>query len=61
MRLARGVAAVGIARKIYTEARKPENQRRIKAAVQQLQERRAARSGTGPSGPATKVKSHRVR
>jgi deoxyinosine 3'endonuclease (endonuclease V) len=45
MSLMRGAAAVGIARKIYTEARKPENQRRIKAAVEQLRQRQAARRG----------------
>jgi len=33
MKLLRGVAAVGIAKKVYTEARKPENQARIKSAV----------------------------
>lgn len=33
MRLMRNVAFLGIAKKIYDEARKPENQRRIKQAV----------------------------
>lgn len=33
MKLLRGVAAVGIAKKVVDEARKPENQRKIKAAV----------------------------
>jgi hypothetical protein len=44
MKLMRSAAAIGIARKIYTEARKPENQRRIKQAVASLQERRAKSS-----------------
>ena len=41
MKLVRVAAAVGIARKVYTEARKPENQRRIKQAVETLRARRA--------------------
>jgi hypothetical protein len=40
MKLSRGVVAVGIAKKVYTEARKPENQARIKSAVQKVRERR---------------------
>ena len=49
MRLMRSAAAIGIAKKIYDEARKPENQRRIKQAVASLQERRAksAQARTG--------------
>jgi hypothetical protein len=42
MRLMRGAVAIGIARKIYIEARKPENQRRIKQAIEQIQAKRAA-------------------
>lgn len=57
MRLMRGAAAIGIARKIYTEARKPENQRRIKAAVEQVKQRQAAKSGTKRASS----RSHRVR
>ena len=49
MKLMRSAAAVGIARRIYAEARKPENQRKIKKAVANLQERRA-KSGKGRSG-----------
>jgi hypothetical protein len=49
----RGAVAVGIARRIFTEARKPENQRRIKQAVEQLQARRAGRAGPG-SGRRTR-------
>jgi hypothetical protein len=45
MRIMRGAVALGIARKIYTEARKPENQRRIKQAVEQVRNRRAASTG----------------
>lgn len=40
MRIMRGVAAIGIAKKIYTEARKPENQRRIQAAVDKARSRK---------------------
>jgi hypothetical protein len=49
----RGAVAVGIARRIFTEARKPENQRRIKQAVEQLQARRSGRTGPG-SGRRTR-------
>jgi hypothetical protein len=49
MKLMRSAAAIGIARKIYTEARKPENQRRIKQAVASMQARRGkGSSGAGP-------------
>jgi hypothetical protein len=41
MRLMRSAMAIGVAKRIYTEARKPENQRRIKQAVDSFQERRA--------------------
>jgi hypothetical protein len=40
MKLSRGIVAVGIAKKVYTEARKPENQARIKAAVEKARARR---------------------
>ena len=40
MKLSRGVLAVGIAKKVYTEARKPQNQARVKAAVQKVRGRR---------------------
>jgi hypothetical protein len=42
----RSAVAIGIARRIYTEARKPENQRRIQQAVEQIRNRRAASRGT---------------
>ena len=41
MGILRKVAVAGIAKKIYDESRKPENQRRINDAVQQLKARRA--------------------
>ena len=44
MRLMRSAVAIGIARKVYTEARKPENQRRIREAADALRKRQAARS-----------------
>ena len=40
MKLLRGIAAVGIAKKVYTEARKPENQARIKSAIDKARSRR---------------------
>jgi hypothetical protein len=52
MKLMRGAVAIGIARRIYTEAKKPENQRRIKQAVEQIRAQRSGRSGgtTGRHG-----------
>jgi alkylation response protein AidB-like acyl-CoA dehydrogenase len=44
MRLMRGAVAIGIARRVYTEARKPENQRRIKQAADALRKRQATRT-----------------
>jgi len=41
MRLMRGAVAISVAKRLYTEARKPENQRRIKQAVDSIQARRA--------------------
>jgi hypothetical protein len=40
MGMMKKVAALGIAKKVYDEARKPHNQAKIKQAVQQLQDRR---------------------
>ncbi|HET6627540.1 MAG TPA: hypothetical protein VFG63_14210 [Nocardioidaceae bacterium] len=34
------IVKLGIAKKIYDEARKPENQRRVKEAVESFQEKR---------------------
>jgi hypothetical protein len=46
MKLMRGAVAIGIARRVYTEARKPENQRRIKQAADALRKRQASRTKT---------------
>lgn len=40
MGILRKVAIVGIAKKLYDESRKPENQRRINEAMASLKERR---------------------
>ena len=40
MKLGRAAVAVGVARKVYTEARKPQNQARIRAAVEKVRSRR---------------------
>jgi hypothetical protein len=40
MRIMRTAAAVGVARKLYTEARKPHNQARIRAAADRVRSRR---------------------
>lgn len=41
MKLLRTVSALGLAKAAYDIARKPENQRRLKQAVAQVQARRA--------------------
>ncbi|HJR40274.1 MAG TPA: hypothetical protein VJ819_17970 [Nocardioidaceae bacterium] len=41
------VVKLGIAKKVYDEARKPENQRKIKEAIASFQEKRAKNTG-GP-------------
>ena len=41
MKIMRGVAALGVAKKVYDEARKPENQRRAKEAYASFQAKRA--------------------
>ena len=40
----RAAAYIGLAKKLYDEARKPENQRRIEHAVAAVRERRARRA-----------------
>ena len=40
MKFLRSAAVIGIARKAYTEAQKPQNQARIKDAVAKVQARR---------------------
>ncbi|MDF1604276.1 hypothetical protein [Nocardioides sp. YIM 152315] len=40
MKLMRTVALAGIAKKLYDEVRKPENQARIRAAADKVRERR---------------------
>lgn len=41
MKLIRTVAVLGIAKKVYDESRKPQNQARIRAAVDKVRQRRA--------------------
>ena len=43
MGMAKKIAAFGIAKKVYDEARKPHNQAKIRQAVQKVQERRGSR------------------
>lgn len=43
MKLMRTVALAGVAKKLYDESRKPQNQARIKAAVEKVRERRERR------------------
>jgi hypothetical protein len=42
MGLLRKAAVIGIAKKVYDEARKPHNQKKIKDAVEQLKAKRDA-------------------
>jgi hypothetical protein len=44
MKIMRSAALLGVAKKVYDEARKPHNQAKIKSAVDQV---KARRSGTG--------------
>ena len=44
MRIMRGVAAIGIAKKVYDEARKPHNQAKIRSAVDRARSRRKPRA-----------------
>jgi hypothetical protein len=48
MRLLRSAAAMGIAKVVYDQARKPENQARLRALVEKAKERRAG--GARPAG-----------
>ena len=43
MKLLRSAAAIGVAKKLYDESRKPENQRRIQDAVASVKARRTKR------------------
>ena len=47
MGLLRKVAFVGIAKKLYDESRKPENQRRINEAMASMKARRDRSRGLG--------------
>ena len=53
MKLLRSALVAGIAKKVIDEARKPENQAKIKAYVQQAMDKsktKGSRGGTGTSG-----------
>jgi hypothetical protein len=43
MGMAKKIAAFGIAKKVFDEARKPHNQAKIRQAVQKVQERRGGK------------------
>jgi len=43
MKLMRSAAAIGVAKKLYNEAQKPENQRRIREAVDKVRTKREQR------------------
>jgi hypothetical protein len=44
MKLMRGAAVLGAAKMVYDQARKPENQARLKAAVAKAREARRSRA-----------------
>jgi hypothetical protein len=48
MKLLRTAAMAGIAKRVYDEARKPHNQKKIKDAVAQLKARRSGGSSKRP-------------
>jgi hypothetical protein len=43
MKLLRSAAAIGVANRLYNEAQKPENQRRIREAVHKVKTKREQR------------------
>ena len=43
MKLLRSAAAIGVAKKLYDEAQKPENQRRIRETVDKVKTKREQR------------------
>jgi hypothetical protein len=45
MKLLRSATAIGIAKTVYDQARKPENQARIKQAVEKVRASRAPQQG----------------
>jgi hypothetical protein len=45
MKLMRGAALLGIARTVYSQARKPENQARIRRAVDKVRDSRGSSKG----------------
>lgn len=47
MKLMRGAAALGAAKMVYDQARKPENQAKLRSAVAKAKESRTRRSGQG--------------
>ena len=46
MKILRTLATAGIAKKLYDEARKPQNQARLRAGADSLRNRTAKRGGT---------------
>jgi hypothetical protein len=48
MKIMRSAAAIGIARTVWKQARKPENQARIKGAVERARSRGTAASSRTP-------------
>ena len=47
MKIMRSAALLGVAKKLYDESRKPENQAKIRAAVEKAKAKRSGRPG-GP-------------
>lgn len=51
MKMIRSAAALALARMVYEQARKPENQAKLRAAVEKARESARTRRG-GAAGPA---------
>jgi hypothetical protein len=46
MKILKTLAAAGIAKKLYSESRKPQNQARVRAGVDSLRDRTMKKGGT---------------
>ena len=51
MKMMRSAVLAGVAKRVFDEARKPENQARIKEGVAKLQARRARGTNRGTTPP----------
>ena len=59
MKLLRSATAIGIAKTVYDQARKPENQARLKDAVEKFRASRAGQSAQQSQKAQKAKKAHR--